>query len=110
MEDSMTALNPPHQNPKLNHLHPPFDGKAPIVQVKHQGCRYREREIQMAMIQVEVVTEECVVRTVQGSMAVDQEAGRLKVSRWLNVGHQSKEQQQYWVHFCCSFCADLCFE
>ena len=106
----MMALHLPHQNPKLNHLHPPFDGKAPTIQVEHQGCRYREQEIQTAMIQVEVVTEECVVRTVQGSMAVDPEGGRLKVSRCNNVGHQPKEHQQYWVHFCCPFCAGLCFE
>lgn len=95
MEDSMTALNPPHQNLKLNHLHPPSDGKAPIVQVEPQGFRYREQEIQTATIQVEVVTEECVVRTVQGSMAVDQEAGRLKVSRCLDAGHQPQQEQQY---------------
>ena len=32
------------------------------------------------MIQVGVATEACMVRTVHGNMAADQEAGRLKVS------------------------------
>lgn len=80
MEDSMTALPRSQQNPRLSHLHPPFDGKAPITQLEERGYRYREQGISTVMIQVGVVTEERVVRTVQGSMAVDQEADRLKVS------------------------------
>ena len=54
----------------------------------------------MAMIHIEVVTEARVVRTGQGSMAVDLEAGRSKVRR-LPVGHQPKGQQQYRVLFSC---------
>ncbi len=60
-------------------------------------------------IQVGVVTEVCVVRMVRGSMAVDREVDRLKVSRCLAAGHQSEEQQQYRVHFCYPIGADLCF-
>ena len=60
------------------------------------------------MIHIEVVTEARVVRTVQGSMAVDLEAGRSKVSRLL-VGHQPKGQQQYRVPFSCLFGAGFGF-
>ena len=86
------ALSPPQQNLKLNHLHPPFDGKPPILQLEHWGYRYRERGMPMALIQVGVVTEACVVKTVQGNMPVDQEADRLKVSHCLTPENQSKEQ------------------
>ena len=84
----MTAIPRSQQNPKRNHLHPPFDGKAPTIQLEDWGYRYREKEILTGMKQVEVATEVRMVRTVQGSMAVDQEADRLKVSRCLPAGHQ----------------------
>lgn len=85
-----------HQNQSINHPDLLSVGKAPIVQMEHQGYRCRERGIPTAMIHIEVVTEARVVRTVQGSMAVDLEAGRSKVSCLL-VGHQPKGQQQYRV-------------
>ena len=81
-----------HQNQSLNHPGLLFVCKAPIVQMEHRDYRCRERGIRTAMIRIEVVTEVRGVRTVQGSMAVDLEAGRSKVSRLL-VGHQPKGQQ-----------------
>ena len=106
MEDFTTTS---HQNQTLNHPDLLFVGKAPIVQMERQGYRCRERGIRTAMIHIEVVTEARVVRTVQGSMAVDLEAGRSKVSRFL-VGHQPKGQQQYRVPFSCLFGAGFRFD
>ena len=40
------------------------------------------------MMHIEVVTEARVVRMVQGSMAVDLEAGRSKVSRLLDINQK----------------------
>ena len=98
-EDFKTAS---HQNQSPNHPDLLFVGKAPIVQMESQGYPCRERGIRTAMIHTEVMAEPRVVRTVQGSMAVDLEAGRSKVSRLL-VEHQPKGQQQFRVLFSCLF-------
>lgn len=95
----MTALHQLHQNLKLNHLHPLFDDKARIIALEDQGYLSREQGILTAMIQAGVVTELRVVKMVQGSMAVDLEADRSKVSRCLTAGHQLKEQLQHSVYF-----------
>ena len=101
MADSITALPQSQQKPKLNHLYPPFVGKAPIIQLQDRDYPYREQGMPMAMIQAGVVTELCVIRTVQGSMAVDQEADRLKVSRDSHSEYQPEKQQQSCVPFFC---------
>ena len=98
MEDSLTVPRRPRQNPNHNYLHPHFDGKALTIQSEDPRYRYRDKGIPTVMIQVGVVTEVPMVRTVQGSMAVDQEADRLKVSCCLPATHQPKEQQKCWVH------------
>lgn len=90
----MMAIPPSQQKPTLNHLHPPFDGRAPIIQLDDRDSRYPEQEIPTATIQVEVVTEMREVRMVQGSMVVDQEADRLKVSCYLTAVYRPKEEQQ----------------
>lgn len=97
MGDSLTTLLPPQQKLKFNHLHPPFDGKAPIILLDDRGYRYPEQGMPIIMIQVEVVTEVRAVKMVQGSLALDQEADRLKVSRCLFALHQPKGHQQYSV-------------
>ena len=88
----MTTLPRSQQSPRLNRLHPPFDGKPPIIWLGDRGYRYLEQGTMTVTIQVGVVTEVCVVRMVRGSMAVDREVDRLKVSRCLAAGHQSEEQ------------------
>ena len=85
------ALPQSRKSPKLSHLHPPFDGKAPIVQLEHRAYLYREQGLSTNMTQAGVMTEMPAVRTEQGSMALDQEADRLKVSRYRTAGYPSKE-------------------
>ena len=89
-EDSMTTLNQPPQNPNLSRPRPRFDGKAPIMQLEDLDYQYREPEMVMAMIRVGVVTEGRVVRTIKGSMAVDQEADRLRVRHRPPPEHQPR--------------------
>ena len=96
---SLITLPPPQQNLKCNHLHPPFDGKAPIILLDDRGSLCPEHGMPIVMIQVGVVIEVRAVKMVQGSLALDQEADRLKVSRCLSVLHQPKEHQQYSVKF-----------
>lgn len=91
MGDSLTALPPPQQNLKFNHLRPPFDGKAPIILLDDRGYRYPEQGMPIIMIQVGVVIEVRAVKMVQGSLALDQEADRLKVSRCHSALHQTRE-------------------
>lgn len=99
-----------YQNQKLKRPALPFDDKAPIVPTEYRGCQYREKGMRTAMIRVGVATEARPVRMVQGSMAVDPEAGRLKVSCFLTVEHKPKEQQQYRAHLCYQSRASLCFD
>ena len=52
----------------------------------------------MTMIQAGVATEMPVVKTGQGSMAVDQAADRLKVGHGLTAGlEQPRNHQQCWL-------------
>ena len=53
----------------------------------------------MVMIQVGVVIEVRAVKMVQGSIILDQEADRLKVSRCHSAIREPKELQQYSVDF-----------
>ena len=89
MVDFMTEPLQSKQNPMLNHLCPPFDGRPPIIQLEARGCRCREQGILTTMIQAGVATEVRVVKMGQGSMAVDQAADRLKVGRGLIVDFTS---------------------
>ena len=73
----------------LNQLHPPFDGRPPIIQLEDRGYRCREQGMLTTMMQAGVVTEVRVVKTGQGSMAVDQAADRLKVGRGLTADFET---------------------
>ena len=73
----------------LNHLHPPFDGRPPIIQLEDRGYQCRGQGMLTTMIQAGVATEVRVVKMGQGSMAVDQAADRLKVGRGLTAAFTS---------------------
>ena len=99
MEVSTTVPNRSQQKPKLNHLHPHFDGKAPMIQSEDQGYPYPEPGILRAMIQAGVVTEGFAVRTMQGSSGVGQEANKSKVRHYLAAKSGPEHQQRRCAHF-----------